>query len=194
MSHPKVNSPALVTALLLSGFGLAVWLRVAIGGSGVAQSAPAGLAFAACLVALGLAAGPRPRTLLTQRSLVIGLLGGLTLCLPATLADVARTHAQSGAAGYLNWALVVAVVATAEEYLLRGVLFDAILAWRGRSIALILTAVAFAGLHVPLYGWQAFPLDLAVGLWLGSLRLIASTWTAPAVAHTLADLLAWWLR
>jgi hypothetical protein len=38
------------------------------------------------------------------------------------------------------------------------------------------------------------PLDLAVGVCLGALRLYAGSATAPAVAHTLADLAGWWLR
>jgi hypothetical protein len=46
---------------------------------------------------------------------------------------------------------------------------------------------------VPLYGWGAVPLDLAVGVWLGGLRLVTGGWAAPAVAHTFADLAAGWL-
>ena len=34
----------------------------------------------------------------------------------------------------------------------------------------------------------------AVGLWLGALRRWSRTPAAPAVSHTLADLLGWWLR
>ncbi len=49
-------------------------------------------------------------------------------------------------------------------------------------------------LHVPLYGWTALPLDLAVGLLLGGLRMAAGGWGAQAVAHPVADLAGWWLR
>jgi hypothetical protein len=38
------------------------------------------------------------------------------------------------------------------------------------------------------------PLDIAVGVWLGTLRAISGTVTAPALAHSLADLAGWWLR
>ena len=47
---------------------------------------------------------------------------------------------------------------------------------------------------MPLYGWAALPLDLAVGLLLGGLRMLAGGWGAPAVAHAAADLAGWWLR
>ena len=56
-----------------------------------------------------------------------------------------------------------------------------------------MAAIAFAALHVPLYGWHAVPLDFAVGLVLGATRLLAGTWTAPAIAHVGADLAGWWL-
>ena len=62
----------------------------------------------------------------------------------------------------------------------------------GPHAAVVVAAIAFAGLHVPLYGWHVVPLDLAVGLLLGATRLLAGTWTAPAAAHIGADLAGWW--
>jgi len=55
------------------------------------------------------------------------------------------------------------------------------------------TSVAFALMHVPLYGWHVVPLDLGVGIWLGGLRLLGRGVAAPALAHVLADLVTWWL-
>jgi membrane protease YdiL (CAAX protease family) len=81
----------------------------------------------------------------------------------------------------------------AEEVLLRGVLFAEIGEALGTAAAVVLTAIAFALLHVPLYGPGVLPLDLAVGLWLGTLRVVSGSVTAPAAAHTLADIAAWWL-
>jgi membrane protease YdiL (CAAX protease family) len=92
------------------------------------------------------------------------------------------------------WAAVVTLVAVAEELLLRGALYEALLRWRGQYTAIAVTAIAFAALHIPLYGWAVVPLDLAVGLFLGVLRTVAGSVTAPAVTHTLADLAGWWLR
>ena len=84
-------------------------------------------------------------------------------------------------------------VATAEEAFLRGALYDAVARARGVDAAVVVGALAFAALHVPLYGWHAVPLDLAVGLALGALRVVTGTWTAPALAHAGADLVGWWL-
>ncbi|HEY2004537.1 MAG TPA: CPBP family glutamic-type intramembrane protease [Candidatus Saccharimonadia bacterium] len=170
---------------------LAVWLRIVIGGPGVAQSASAGLIFAACLFALGLAA--HTKLVASKQSIAIGIAGGIVLSLPALFAHVSG-HLFASTHGYLSWSIIVTVVAIAEEYFLRGTLYDAITSWHGESVAIFVAAIAFALLHVPLYGWHVLPLDLAVGLWLGSLRAISKTWAAAAIAHTLADLLAWWLR
>ena len=59
--------------------------------------------------------------------------------------------------------------------------------------AVVATTVAFALLHVPLYGWHVVPLDLAVGLGFAGLRLSTRTVLAPIVAHAVADLATWWL-
>ena len=103
------------------------------------------------------------------------------------------TSATRGTTSYAGWAFATAIVATTEEAFLRGALFDAVSRWRGPDLAVVVTAVAFAALHVPLYGWHVLPLDVAVGIGLGGLRLAAGTWTAPAVAHVGADLAGWWL-
>jgi membrane protease YdiL (CAAX protease family) len=95
--------------------------------------------------------------------------------------------------GFAGWLLVTALVAITEEALLRGVLFAHVTQLHGDRAAVLITAVAFAVLHVPLYGWQVLPLDVAVGVVLGILRLVSGTWVAPAVAHVLADAAGWWL-
>ena len=45
----------------------------------------------------------------------------------------------------------------------------------------------------PLYGVGALPLDLAVGLLLGGLRIVSGGVLAPAIAHVIADLAGGWL-
>ena len=77
---------------------------------------------------------------------------------------------------------------------MRGSLYRAVDQRAGAVAAIALTSVAFALLHVPLYGWAVVPLDLAVGVWLGVLRAVTGSAVAPAVAHSLADLAGWWLR
>jgi membrane protease YdiL (CAAX protease family) len=188
--------------ILLVGFGVAIWLRVAVGGAAVASSAPAGLVFAAGLTVLTLTAGVRMRPSL--RSAVWGLVGAVVLCVP--LLFTGAGHRPAGP--YLPWAAVVTIVAVAEEAFLRGALYENLCVitegrgipgvirkkFAGHRAALLVTSVCFAALHLPLYGWHVLPLDLAVGLWLGALRQTAGDWTAPAIAHVLADLTGWWLR
>lgn len=178
--------------LLVAGFGAALALRVVLGGVAVADSRLAGLAFAAGLLALSVAAGVRLR--LSIRAAVIGVCGGAFLCLPAAITWLSGSPPHRPGGAFLPWAVVVTVVATAEEVFLRGVLFDAVTRWRGPVAAVLVGAVLFALLHVPLYGWHVVPLDLAVGVWLGALRLFAGSPTAPVVAHVTADLAGWWLR
>ena len=182
---PAVRLPA----LLVVGFGVAVVLRVAVGGVGVAQSPGAGLLFALLLGALALAAGTR--VAVTRRAVLLGLAGAMVLCLPVLLSWTPRVV---GTEGFAVWAAVVCVVAVAEEVFLRGALYDAVTRVAGADAAIALGAVAFALLHVPLYGWHVVPLDLAVGVLLGELRRVSGTPTAPAVTHVGADLAAWFLR
>jgi membrane protease YdiL (CAAX protease family) len=174
---------------LLVGFVIAVGLRVAVGGSDVARSVPAGLLFAGCLLALSAAA--RTRVPVTRRAVALGVLGTAVICLPVGLAQLVALRPLHETNGFVPWALAVIVVAGAEEVFLRGTLFDAITSHR---VAVLAAAVLFALLHVPLYGWQAVPLDLAVGLVLGGLRLEAGTPAAPGIAHVGADLVGWFLR
>lgn len=176
--------------LLLIGFTLAVWLRVAVGGVGVAQSARAGLVFAVVLALLSLAVW-RPRLRATRRALAAGLLVGGLLCVPVLLT---RGFELTPGSGFPRWAVVVAVVALAEEVFLRGALYEAVDSGWGADAAIVVAAVAFAALHVPLYGWHVVPLDLVVGLVLGELRRGTGSVAAPAVAHISADWAAWFLR
>jgi membrane protease YdiL (CAAX protease family) len=97
------------------------------------------------------------------------------------------------AAPLLPWAGITILVAAAEEAILRGRLFDALRRTGGVGIAVGVTTVAFALMHVPLYGWHVVPLDLAVGLGLAGLRLATGGIVAPAAAHAVADLATWWL-
>jgi membrane protease YdiL (CAAX protease family) len=180
--------PATTAALLLSALGAAVVVRVAVAGPDGAGSLRAGLAFAGCLAVLGLVG--RAGAVVSSRALVLGAAGAVLLGLPAVATrGIADVHP---AGQFLTWAAATTLVAVTEEAVLRGALFDALDRWRGPDVAVVGAAIAFALLHVPLYGWYVVPLDLAVGLLLGALRLLTGTWTAPAVAHTGADLIGWW--
>ena len=180
------RAASLRTGLLLVGFAAVVGIRLALAGPGPARSPLAGLVFAGLLLSLAAAAGTRAPV--TARAVVAGLAGTALLCGPVAML---RGGTVPGGSGYGSWALVVTVVATAEEVFLRGTLYDAI---ADKRLAIAVGAAAFALLHVPLYGWHVVPLDLVVGLVLGELRRATGTLAAPAVTHVGADLLGWFLR
>lgn len=181
------------TVPLLAAFAGAVAVRVALAGPAGARSAPAALVFSAVLLAMAAAAGLRTRT--SRAAVGIGLVAAAVLVTPAALHLAGRANgALTLPAGqFPAWAALTVVVAGAEEAFLRGVLYDAVVARRGSDAAVVVAAAAFALLHVPFYGWHALPLDFAVGLVLGVTRLVAGTWTAPAIAHIGADFAGWWL-
>ena len=185
----------LLSVLLLVGFTAAVALRSAVGGAAVARSTPAALVFAAVLLGFSWLPGrwwarQRPRGVAV--GLIVGVAGAAVLCLPAVLHRAAAASGGRPAVGFLGWAVVVTVVASGEEVFLRGALYR-LLEPFGVVVAIGVPALAFAALHVPLYGWGALPLDLAVGVWLGALRAVSGSALAPAVAHVLADWAAWGL-
>lgn len=209
--HP-VGRPLARAAIMLAGLGLALVLRLDVAGGtnawqGGADYRPiaAGVAFALALLAIAWAARQSVRgtdavvTLTVSPSNAIalawGVLGAAVLvAFPLALRlDGSIVGTSFPAGDFPVWAGVVTLVAVAEEALLRGVLFAAIAEALGPGAAVILTAVAFALLHVPLYGPGVLPLDLAVGIWLGTLRVVSGSVVAPAAAHALADIAAWWL-
>jgi len=180
------------SSLLLLGFIAAAGLRVLIGRPQVAQSVAAGVVFAGCLTGLSLAAGVR--WVWSRRAVWIGLLGGLALCVPAYALHAMAHRGWAPAAGYGTWSMAASVVALSEELFLRGALYEAVTTWRGEAAAVFIGAIAFACLHIPLYGWHVVPLDFGVGLFLGWLRLLSGSVVAPEAAHVAADLAGWWVR
>jgi membrane protease YdiL (CAAX protease family) len=181
------------TILLLLGFSCAIALRLVTSGSAGARSVTGGLVFAGCLAALCVAAGVSFPTSLKTDTLT-GIAGGLALAAAALLRSGLVLPATRNANGFLPWITVAATVAVSEEAFLRGALYALLQRLHGEVVAVVGAAAAFAGLHVPLYGWHVLPLDFGVGLVLGLLRLLSGSWGGAAVAHVLADAAGWWLR
>ena len=166
-----------------------------------------GAAFGLALLLLAAANfGPRAQTEGVPRidlrrltsGAVIGAVFGLALATAAVIGPALGGSTRIPGLGrpdvaFVPWALVTILVASAEEAVLRGVLFDRVARAGGTPLAIGVTTVAFALLHVPLYGWHVVPLDLAVGLGLGGLRVATRSVAAPAAAHAVADLATWWL-
>jgi membrane protease YdiL (CAAX protease family) len=185
----QARRPVAGVVALLAMFAGAVAVRVAVAGQAGAASIRAGLVFAAILTVAAVVS--RVGVAVTLRAVALGLAGVALLVLPVLLTHDIGAARPGG--GYATWAIATTAVATAEEAFLRGALYDAVRRARGVDAAVVVGALAFAALHVPLYGWKALPLDFAVGLVLGALRVITGTWTAPAIAHVGADLVGWWL-
>jgi membrane protease YdiL (CAAX protease family) len=81
------------------------------------------------------------------------------------------------------------LAAVAEEALFRGGVFR-LLQPRGAAFAAVASALLFALVHVPSYGWPAFPVDLGAGLLFSWQRLATGRWSVPAATHAAANLLA----
>ncbi len=184
------DSTVLRTGLLLAGLAVAVGLRVVLAGPTLAPAVASAVLFALALLALAVMSGWRPSRP-SRAAIATGIAGGLVLLVLPVLIHPGGPYLRLGQAAPLPlWVAVTVLVATGEEALLRGALFDAVPS-RTLLVPALLSTVAFALLHVPLYGWHVVPLDLAVGLWLSGLRIVTGGAAAPAVAHVVADLGTW---
>jgi membrane protease YdiL (CAAX protease family) len=197
-----------VSVALVLGLAVVVAARWAATRAGV-DALAVGLVFGLALAVLAwlprgrafdeaTAAAPVARPRVAARDLVVGAVAGAGLVALAGLGvAIAGAALVPGlgrpAAPFVPWATITIIVAAAEEALLRGRLFSSARAWAGIGPAVAVTTIAFALMHVPLYGWHVVPLDLGVGLVLAGLRLGTGGIMAPAVAHAVADLATWWL-
>lgn len=176
--------------LLLAFFAAAVVVRAALTGPPGAGASPwPGVLFGVLLAGAALAVGTRTR--FGAWVLLVGAVATAVLALPALVFSSAR--ASLPLSWFPGWMAATALVAPAEEAFLRGVVYDAITRRWSADVAIVVAAVAFGLMHVPFYGWHALPLDTAVGVVLGVARLAAGTWVAPAIAHTAADAVGWWM-
>jgi membrane protease YdiL (CAAX protease family) len=183
---------------VVGGLAAAIVARVAATRAG-SDPLVVGIVFGAMLLALVVASGGRVRIGgPAARVVALGIAVGLALVAIVPIAGgfvgaASVPGLARPASALVPWAAVTVLVAAAEEALLRGLLFDAIRRSGGTVLALGVSTLAFALLHVPLYGWHVVPLDLAVGLALGGLRIATGGIAAPAMAHAVADLATWWL-
>ena len=119
--------------------------------------------------------------------LVLGV--GLT-----AIALALSTGGRPVPAPLVAWALPLTLLAAiAEEALFRRVAYGA-LERRGAVVAIGVTALAFALVHVPLYGVAVFPVDLGAGLLLSWQRWASGSWTVPAATHAAANAMMTVLR
>ena len=185
-------------ALVCIGLGAVVVVRAAATRAGL-DPAITGAGFGLALLGLVVVGGERARIAAPRWTHVLAGTGTGLMLVAIVVAGASLggstlvTGLARPASPFVPWALVTILVAGAEEALLRGLLFDGVRRAGGTVVALLVTSAVFALVHVPLYGWHVVPLDLAVGLVLGGLRVATRGIAAPAVAHAAADLATWWL-
>ena len=81
------------------------------------------------------------------------------------------------------------VAAVAEEMFFRRLVFGWLAPW-GPAVAICGSALAFAAVHVPVYGVAVLPIDAAAGALLGWQRWITGGWSASGLTHVVANLIA----
>jgi len=147
------------------------------------------VAFFMALAAAGAAwptmrrAGPGPAGL--RVSLAVLALGAVGFALGRAVVDVPDPPSGLVVAIGLN-----ALAAVAEEAFFRRHLYGLLELSSGTMVAVAGTAIAFAVVHVTVWGWWVLPLDLAAGLLLSWQRATTGRWSVPAATHVLANTLA----
>ena len=184
----RIARPAVILGGLTAGVALR-WLATI---QGAASPVAIGLFFGLGLLGVGLLGGWRMKPE-HRSSIAAGVAGGAVLVALAVATRSTQLSGLAPATPFLPWAAVTVLVASAEEIVLRGAVFETVESDLGTIAAVLVTSIVFALMHVPLYGWQVVPLDLGVGFWLAGLRLATGGIVAPAIAHTIADLATWWL-
>jgi membrane protease YdiL (CAAX protease family) len=173
-----------VALVVAAGCGLLVLRPVLFSGG---HSMAIGIALFALLAAVGLlwpsTTGHRTRALpVRQRVIVLG----------AGIAAFGLARVIGGGEAPAPFLLRVialnSLAAVAEEAFFRKLAFDA-LRDRGPIVAVAVTSILFAVVHVTVYGFWVLPLDLAAGLVLGWQRWAGDSWTIPAATHVVANLL-----
>jgi sodium transport system permease protein len=169
------------------GAGLILLLARPALAASVGWSVPVVIVLFMAVLALGRAAPvsghQAVRSSVIQTAPVVLIAGALIFVLGRLLS---AGHSPAPATG-----LVIGLnsfAAIAEEALFRRAAYAALLP-AGPVFAVAGSALLFGLAHVTVYGWWAFPLDVAAGLVLGWQRWASGTWAAPAVTHALADLL-----
>jgi len=90
---------------------------------------------------------------------------------------------------YTSWAFGANVVAAvAEEAFFRRFVYGWIAAG-SEDLAIVIAAVLFAVIHIPIYGIGVLPIDFAAGMLLGWQRRESGTWLSPAITHVVANII-----
>ena len=179
----QLRAPAVRVSALVLGAAL---LRAALQPFGDGLSTAV---FALCLV--GIAWNWQQVKAFDRWGIGSSLIAGL--CLGAVLTAPLVGGALSGRPlqDFWQWGAIAALIASLEEIAIRGRLQQEWTQAGGPLAGIVLGAVVFALIHLPHYGAGAMPLDFAVGVALGGLRVLTGRVMPGAVAHVIADWGAW---
>ncbi|MDP9222826.1 MAG: CPBP family intramembrane metalloprotease [Actinomycetota bacterium] len=166
-------------SLLLAVSFLLLLVRVAVFGRGRLSILLLALVY---ISLLGLS---RPTLRVPDSRALLPAMVGVTTIVAARLFLAPPFPLASTTAGLL----LSVLAALAEEAFFRGALFARLEPY-GRNIAILVSAVAFALVHVPFYGMAALPVDLGAGLLFSWQRSESGSWPVAAATHALANVLA----
>jgi membrane protease YdiL (CAAX protease family) len=175
---------ALVPVAVLTTGGLLLLLRAQALALGPARVATL-LVLYAVLAALSVRAHvPAPRGALIAPSIATAV--GVA----AVVLVVMGPRPAGAPVLYGAWAAALATVAAiAEEAFFRRLMYGWLDRWWGPATAVVASAVAFALVHVPLYGTAVLWLDLGAGILLSWQRWASGSWLPSAATHVWANLL-----
>lgn len=174
----------LETAFTLAAGGLLLWGRAWLVAPGASRVVGLGFVYALVL-AVSLVPGVAESDRLVTTPAVAAL-GALAVVLVWAAPWQLRIPNATG----MSAAGLGIAAAIAEEALFRRLLYGRVEAVAGAAVAILASALAFALVHVPLYGTAAFWVDLGAGFLLSWQRWASGSWTASAVTHSVANVLA----
>jgi membrane protease YdiL (CAAX protease family) len=179
--HPVDSRQRLLTGVLIVTGCLALVLRAAVVGSSAAMPIFVAILAALAVVSIATPVGADVHRLPTP--LVVAL--GIAAVLAATVVVGRGIPLPSGAL-----VLVLGVAAAvSEELFFRRLVYGRLEAFHP-MVAIVGSALLFALVHVPLYGLPVFWVDLGAGLLFSWQRWASGGWSASAVTHAVANILA----
>lgn len=188
----RAANPARVATPLAVGLGLVALAARVPSTWAVGVTAAVGLVGLLAPVDPSLRAAPAPRSRSVPTWLGVVGLGLAALFVAARLPQALglRPHGLRPALDAGLFAVGASVVAAvAEEIFFRRLVYGWLASW-GTAVAIAGSALAFALVHVPLYGVAVIPIDTAAGLLLGWQRWMTGGWTASGITHVAANLIA----
>ena len=180
-AHPIDARQRVLTGVLVATGCLALVLRIAIVGSSAAVPIFVAILAALAVVSIATPVGADVPRLPTP--LVVAL--GIAAVLAAAIVVGRGMPLPTGA---LVLALGVAA-AVSEELFFRRLVYGRLEAFHP-MVAIIGSALLFALVHVPLYGFPVFWVDLGAGLLFSWQRWASGGWGASAATHAVANILA----